>query len=155
MGMEINIQCASGDPCVPAEDELRHWARAALGQRRGEVTLRITDEEEMRALNRKWRNIDQPTNVLSFPLNDDPGPLGLLGDVVVCAPLVRREATEQDKPVQAHWAHIVVHGVLHLLGYDHIEDEQAAVMEAEETTQLSKLGFPDPYLTGNQPETVQ
>ena len=148
MGMEINIQCASEDPCVPTEDELRQWARSALGQRQGEVTIRVTDEEEMRALNDRWRNVNRPTNVLSFPLGDKSDGLpGLLGDVVVCAPVIRQEAAAQDKSARAHWAHIVIHGVLHLLGYDHIEAEQAAVMEAEERARLNSLGFPDPYST--------
>ena len=148
MGMEINIQCASEDPCVPTEDELRQWAHSALGQLQGEVTIRVTDEEEMRALNGRWRNVNRPTNVLSFPLGDKSDGLpGLLGDVVVCAPVIRREAAAQDKSARAHWAHIVIHGVLHLLGYDHIEAEQAAVMEAEERARLNSLGFPDPYST--------
>jgi probable rRNA maturation factor len=114
---------------------------AALGRRTGEVTLRIVGPAESRALNRRYRKKDKPTNVLSFPY-DDPG---LLGDIVICAAVVNREAREQGKRREAHWAHMVVHGVLHLLGFDHIRPADAKVMERRERAILARLSFPDPY----------
>ncbi len=112
----------------------------------GELTVRIVDGAEAAELNRRYRGRSGPTNVLSFPFDGMPGvDLPLLGDIVVCAPVVVREAREQGKPERAHWAHIVVHGVLHLLGYDHVEPEQARIMEGLEKQILGKLGIPDPY----------
>jgi probable rRNA maturation factor len=126
---------------VPTAGQLRRWAQAALGRRKGEITLRIVAPAESRALNRRYRKKDKPTNVLSFPY-DDPG---LLGDIVICAAVVNREAREQGKGRQAHWAHMVVHGVLHLLGFDHIRPGDAKVMERRERAILARLSFPDPY----------
>jgi len=126
---------------VPAPRQLRRWAQAALGRRRGELTLRIVGAGESRALNKRFRNKDKPTNVLSFPY-DDPG---VLGDVVICAAVVNREAREQGKSAAAHWAHMVVHGALHLLGFDHIRPGDAKVMEGRERAILARLSFPDPY----------
>jgi probable rRNA maturation factor len=126
---------------VPAAGQLRKWASAARGRARGEVTVRIVGPAESRALNRRYRKKDRPTNVLSFPY-DDPGELG---DVVICAAVVNREAREQGKRPAAHWAHMVVHGVLHLRGYDHIRPADAKVMEGRERAILARLSFPDPY----------
>jgi probable rRNA maturation factor len=126
---------------VPGPARLRRWARAALGGRGGELTVRIVGPAESRALNRRYRKKDKPTNVLSFP-SDAPG---VLGDVVICAAVVAREAREQGKPPAAHWAHMVVHGVLHLLGFDHIRAADAKVMEGRERAILARLSFPDPY----------
>ncbi len=111
-----------------------------------EVSLYIVDEAESQELNAQYRGKDKPTNVLSFPA-DIPEEVGvpLLGDLVVCAPVVEREAQEQGKTLEAHWAHMLVHGSLHLLGYDHIEDDEADVMEALETEIITGLGFPAPY----------
>ena len=108
--------------------------------------MRIVGPAESRALNRRFRKKDQPTNVLSFPY-DDPalGGKHVLGDVVICAAVVRREAREQGKRLAAHWAHMVVHGVLHLLGFDHMRPADARVMEVRERAILSRLSFPDPY----------
>ena len=128
---------------MPEENEILDWARSALNGKEGEVTIRITDEEEMRSLNFRWRNIDSPTNVLSFPLHDAGSPL--LGDIVICAPVLRREVARQRKSVNAHWAHMIIHGILHLMGYDHSEETDADFMEAKETAILQGLGFPDPY----------
>lgn len=148
MAADITVQFATTDHSVPAEKDILHWAGSALelDGGGGEVTIRITDEDEMQSLNNKWRNIDKPTNVLSFPLHDAGCPL--LGDIVVCAPVVKREAAQQAKPVNAHWAHMIIHGILHLMGYDHSEEKEAENMEAEETALMLELGFPDPYFPG-------
>ena len=148
MATDITVQFATADASVPAEKEILHWAGSALalGGSGGEVTIRITGEDEMQSLNNKWRNIDNPTNVLSFPLRQAGSPL--LGDVVVCAPVVRREAAQQAKALDAHWAHIIIHGILHLMGYDHTEEQEAEIMEAKETALMQELGFPDPYFPG-------
>ena len=126
---------------VPSSARLKAWARAAVATDLGELTLRIVGQRESRALNRKFRGKDRPTNVLSFPYEEP----GTLGDVVLCAPVVNREAKEQGKPVAAHWAHMVVHGVLHLRGFDHIRAGDAKVMESRERAILARLSFPDPY----------
>lgn len=111
-----------------------------------EVSLRFVDDETIRELNRDYRGKDKPTNVLSFPFEAPPGvPTTLLGDLVICAPVVAAEAAEQGKPLTAHWAHMVVHGVLHLLGYDHIDDADAEIMEGLEVEILAGLGVPNPY----------
>lgn len=145
---DIWVQFVTTEPSVPAEKDILHWAGSALalGGGGGEVTIRITDEDEMQSLNNKWRNIDNPTNVLSFPLHETGGPL--LGDIVVCAPVVRREAAQQAKSLDAHWAHMIIHGILHLMGYDHNEEKEAENMEAKETALMLELGFPDPYFPG-------
>lgn len=147
MGINITVQFISAEPAIPTENELLHWAGSVLGRSAaGEITIRITDEDESRALNSKWRNIDKPTNVLSFPLDDtgNSSP-GLIGDIVICAPVIRQEAVAQDKSLAAHWAHIIIHGILHLMGYDHVDEKDAEIMEAKETAILKDLGFPDPY----------
>jgi probable rRNA maturation factor len=120
---------------------LRVFAQAAL-ERPVQVTLRLVDEAEGRRLNRDFRGKDHPTNVLTF-VYDEADPLS--GDVVLCAPLVAAEARSQHKELEAHYAHLVVHGMLHLQGYDHESDAEASVMEARETEILGKLGYPDPY----------
>ena len=126
--------------------QLRRWAKAALGRRKGEITLRIVGPAESQALNRRYRKKDKPTNVLSFPYDDVLGRKGgMLGDIVICAAVVSREAREQGKAARAHWAHMVVHGVLHLLGMDHIRPKDAKVMEGRERAILARLSFPDPY----------
>jgi len=115
--------------------------------------VRIVDEPEMRELNARYRHKDYPTNVLSFPAELPPGvDVPLLGDIVICAPVVNREATEQHKAPRAHWAHMLVHGTLHLLGHDHERERDAAVMEALERRILAGLKFPDPYQEHEQAE---
>lgn len=149
MSLQIDIQRACSDPC-PDEDEIRHWTGAVMQQERpgrdSEICLRLVDEAEMASLNLAWRGKTGPTNVLSFPA-DLPSELNLplLGDIVICSPVVAREALAQGKPARAHWAHLLVHGSLHLLGYDHIDPEEARAMEALETRLLATLGFPCPY----------
>ena len=133
---------------VPSDAELRQWIEAALGERvdKAELVIRIVDEAESQTLNREYRGVDRPTNVLSFP-SELPTEVesDLLGDLVISAPVVQREANEQDKPLQAHWAHMVIHGVLHLIGFEHETDRQAHEMETLERSLLEGLGFPDPY----------
>jgi probable rRNA maturation factor len=151
----IDLQEASEHTNIPTLSQLSTWVDAALSfsiddkaehEQEFELTIRIVDEEESQALNSQYRGKDKPTNVLSFPF-EAPAEieLNLLGDLVICAPIVAQEASEQSKKEIAHWAHMVIHGTLHLQGYDHIEDEEAEEMEALEVKILSKLGYPDPY----------
>ena len=151
--MDIDIQVASGASDIPPMDVIRDWvdrAAAAAGRSGdGAVSVRIVDESEMQALNRDYRDQDKATNVLSFPAGSieglPPGEPGPLGDIVVCAGVVEREASEQGKPLADHWGHMVVHGTLHLLGYDHVSEPDAAVMEGLEREILDGLGIADPY----------
>ena len=134
---------------LPTEDQIVQWATAAVQPEGDEVemTVRIVDEAESHELNLTYRGKDRPTNVLSFPFEcPDEVELPLLGDLVICRQVVEREAVEQEKPLMAHWAHMVVHGSLHLLGYDHIEEDEAEEMESLETQIMQGLGFDDPYL---------
>ena len=134
---------------LPTEEQIVQWATAAVQPEGDEVemTVRIVDEAESHDLNLTYRGKDRPTNVLSFPFEcPDEVELPLLGDLVICRQVVEREAAEQEKPLMAHWAHMVVHGSLHLLGYDHIEDDEAEEMESLETQIMQGLGFDDPYL---------
>ncbi|MEC7377431.1 MAG: rRNA maturation RNase YbeY [Pseudomonadota bacterium] len=132
---------------VPREELVRDWAQLAWqGEDPSEVTIRIVGSEESQALNHQYRGKDYPTNVLSFPFEAPPGiTVPLAGDLVICAPVVESEAREQQKTLEAHWAHMVIHGMLHLQGYDHIEDEDAEVMEALEIRLLAQLGYGNPY----------
>ncbi|NMQ19643.1 rRNA maturation RNase YbeY [Candidatus Competibacter phosphatis] len=150
MTLELDLQIALDMPGLPAESEFRRWAEAALagaGYRRdAELTVRVVNEAESTALNETYRHKQGPTNVLSFPFEAPPGvESALLGDVVICAPVVLREAFNQEKPAEAHWAHLVAHGVLHLLGYDHQHESHAETMETLEIRILMGLGYPDPY----------
>ena len=134
---------------LPTEAQIVQWATAAVQPEGDEIemTVRIVDEAESHELNLTYRGKDRPTNVLSFPFEcPDEVELLLLGDLVICRQVVEREAAEQEKPLMAHWAHMVVHGSLHLLGYDHIEDNEAEEMESLETQIMQGLGFDDPYL---------
>ncbi|MEN8219793.1 MAG: rRNA maturation RNase YbeY [Pseudomonadota bacterium] len=149
MDTKVDVQYASNEPDLPDRDMLTAWVNAAL-QRAGsvrkevELTIRIVDDAEARQLNERWRQRPYPTNVLSFPFECPPGiDIPLLGDIIICAPLVAREAA--DKSLHAHWAHLVIHGTLHLLGYDHISDEQAQIMESLEISTLHDLAYSDPY----------
>jgi len=158
----IEVQVATTRKGVPHANTLRAWAEAALQLPRHRtpaphpqpsgLTLRIVGAAEGRRLNRDWRGKDKPTNVLSFPAGEPVAADGesvLLGDIVICAPVIRREAREQGKRPAAHWAHMVIHGVLHLAGYDHEKARDAVVMERVETWLLASLGFPDPYLASD------
>lgn len=145
--LDLQIETGAGE--VPSAADFEHWTLAAwLGDGSAELTLRLVDEAESGQLNATYRNRTGPTNVLSFPVDaaELPGlELPLLGDLVICAPVVAREAAEQGKTAAAHWAHMVVHGMLHLQGYDHQVAEQAEEMERLETDILRRLGYPDPY----------
>jgi probable rRNA maturation factor len=148
MALRIDIQVAVRVTGLPTQEQFRQWARRAWldAEARAEVVLRVASEAESRRLNDEFRGRDRPTNVLSFPYEPLPE-LGLhhVGDIVLCAPVVAREAAEQGKPEPAHWAHMVVHGMLHLQGYDHIEPADAVEMESLEAEILNELGFADPY----------
>ena len=146
----IDLQLATEHEHCPTLSQLSQWVDATLAATEAiptsELTIRIVEKEESRSLNHQYRGYDKPTNVLSFPFDAPPGiELNLLGDLVICAPIVEQEALEQNKNQIAHWAHLVIHGTLHLLGYDHIEDDEAEIMESLETAILNSLGYPDPY----------
>lgn len=164
MNLTATIENASEGEDVPDPSTMRRWLSAALTYQHHpveihdpnttdiEINLRIVDEAESQTLNARYRQRDTPTNVLAFPADlPDYIELPLLGDVVICAPVVRREAREQNKIPDAHWAHMVIHGTLHLLGYDHLEDEEANLMENIETEILKLLNYPPPYLVADIP----
>jgi probable rRNA maturation factor len=135
------VQYAVKTPHLPTRAQIRRWARAALEQD-ARITVRIVGSREGRALNRRFRGTDRPTNVLSFALGRAPR---LEGDIALCAPVIAREARTQRKSRAAHYAHLVVHGMLHLQGYDHAMERQARRMERRETRIVTRLGFPDPH----------
>lgn len=146
--LHIDLEDASGQTGNPGEAQFQHWVGAALKQRRehAELSIRIVDESESQTLNHQYRGKDKPTNVLSFPADLPPElELPLLGDLVICAAVVEREAQEQNKALEAHWAHMAIHGCLHLIGYDHIEDQEAEEMEALESQLITELGYSEPY----------
>ena len=139
--LKLAVQYASDITDVPTRPQFRRWVKAALMQP-AEIVLRLVNKAEGRELNKQFRGKDYATNVLTF-VYDDTQPL--TGDIVLCAPVVGAEAQQQNKDLLAHYAHLTVHGVLHLQGYDHTEDAEAAEMEQLETHILAKLGYPDPY----------
>ncbi|GGC57804.1 rRNA maturation RNase YbeY [Marinobacter halophilus] len=145
--LTIDFQRVFDGEGVPDESSFQTWAELAWqGEDPSEVTIRIVDTEESRELNHQYRGQDKPTNVLSFPFEAPAGiTMPLAGDLVICVPVVEQEAREQHKLPAAHWAHMVVHGMLHLQGYDHIEDDDAEVMEALEIRLLAQLGYINPY----------
>lgn len=147
MTVELQIQNACSVADLPADEVFERWVGAALQNLDNAIlTIRLVDAEESRELNSRFRNKDKPTNVLSFPAELPPEvDLPLLGDIVICAPLVMQEAEEQGKSAEAHWAHLSIHGVFHLLGYDHQDEDEAREMESLETQILDTLGFSDPY----------
>ena len=145
--LDLQLACLESSG-LPQPADFQRWLDAAIlpFQEEAEVTIRLVDEAESNELNLTYRGKDKPTNVLSFPFECPPGvELPLLGDLVICRQVVEREANEQGKPLMAHWAHMVVHGSLHLLGYDHIEDGEAEEMEALEVEFMAALGFENPY----------
>ena len=154
--VSVDVQNASAAVSVPEAPDIQAWVELAisqLSQAPGEVSVRIVDEEEGRQLNNTWRGKDVATNVLSFPAGNDADnglpadPPRSFGDIVICGPVVEREASEQGKATADHWAHMLVHGALHLLGYDHEIDNEALEMEALERQMLAARGVADPYAT--------
>jgi probable rRNA maturation factor len=150
----ILIQRAFRKVPTPPVAKLRRWAECALKDRMpaAEMTIRIVDTNEMTTLNNTYRQKNKPTNVLSFPFDaptDVAMDVPLIGDIVICSEVVEQEAHEQHKTAEAHWAHMVVHGTLHLLGFDHEQDADAVIMEGHEITILESLGFPNPYQLHN------
>lgn len=153
MQVEVEVQSATQSPNIPALDQFQHWVEEAL-KGKGEsfsLAIRLVDEPEMQKFNFQYREKDYATNILSF-LSDLPESLpeeirqSQLGDLLICAPVVNREAIEQGRQETDHWAHLTIHGVLHLLGYDHEQAEEARVMESLEIETLARLGISDPYL---------
>ncbi|MEZ9630985.1 rRNA maturation RNase YbeY [Vibrio breoganii] len=154
MAIYLDLQLAvKNDSQLPSEQDFQSWLDYTLTQFQpdSELTIRIVDSEESHQLNHDYRGKNKPTNVLSFPFEAPPGvEINLLGDLVICKQVVEDEAAAQQKTLTAHWAHMVVHGSLHLLGYDHIQDEEAEEMESLETEIMQGLGFDDPYLAEKQ-----
>lgn len=153
MQAELEVQRATTLVSVPEDDQFQLWADTVLVGKPNQFTLsiRIVDEDEAQRFNREYRNKDYATNVLSFPVELPEGlPAEIrqsqMGDLLICAPVVAREASEQHRPETDHWAHLTIHGVLHLLGYDHEQADEAGIMESLETEILAGLGIPDPYL---------
>ncbi|HTJ95904.1 MAG TPA: rRNA maturation RNase YbeY [Rhodocyclaceae bacterium] len=141
--LSLSVQYACKDAALPSRPQVRRWVKKALEGSSAEVTVRFVDAEEGQALNKDYRQRDYATNVLSFPYLPLPD---MAGDLVLCLPVVLSEAKDQKKPTEAHFAHLIVHGMLHLQGYDHETSEQdAEVMEAREREILAALGYPDPY----------
>jgi len=137
----MDIQNVSSLAGIPSDPLFRKWARKAL-RVNAEITLRIVDEDEGRALNKEYRGKDYATNVLTFPLLEEPF---VMADILICAPVVAKEAKEQGKTLEAHFAHLMVHGVLHAHGYDHEVPAQAELMESVEIQTLTNLGYANPY----------
>ncbi len=147
--LDLSVQYVCNKEGLPSRADLRLWLRAAEPGA-AKITIRFVDEEEGRSLNRDYRGKDYATNVLTFAYDEGedmplPEGLPLMGDLVMCAPVVAREAAEQGKPLAAHYAHLTIHGMLHLQGYDHEEDAEAEEMEALESSFMAALGFDDPY----------
>jgi probable rRNA maturation factor len=155
MNVIVDVQNAVESGDVPSEDDIQGWIESVLLTEHvdsAEMTVRVVSEEEISELNQQYRQKPGSTNVLSFPGDRDlPLEVPLLGDLVVCADVVEKEAKHQHKPLKAHWAHMIVHGTLHLLGYDHIKDDQATIMEQKEISILQGLGFSNPYEVATKP----
>lgn len=154
--IDLDLQLAYEGQDIPTQAQFQLWVETTLStfKEQAELSIRIVDNEESQALNHEYRGKDKPTNVLSFPFEIpselahlDADEIGyLIGDLIICAPVVELEAQQQNKQLMHHWAHMVVHGCLHLLGYDHINDDEAEIMENLERDILSKLEISDPYL---------
>ncbi|MBU0455569.1 MAG: rRNA maturation RNase YbeY [Pseudomonadota bacterium] len=148
MSIQVNIQNVT-KAHVPSHEELEQWAALVFSARRkkGAIGVRIVGEKEIQSLNHQFRKVDNPTNILSFPYEDvvDEENVPILGDLAVCASVVKKEAIAQKKELIAHWAHLIIHGCLHLQGYTHNDEENAKRMETKEIQLLKKLGFKNPY----------
>lgn len=146
---QISIQIACQSKDHPTRTQIRQWAKQTLDIQKmsdKQLTIRLVNKTESQQLNSTYRHKDKPTNVLSFPMDAPPGvQIPILGDIILCGDVINNEAMTQGKSFEAHWAHMVVHGILHLLGYDHIDDTEAEIMERQEIAILHKLGFADPY----------
>jgi probable rRNA maturation factor len=161
MKVIIELMNASSESMLPSTQDFQHWSEITLlalaeksneaAQEKAELCIRLVDEQESASLNENFRQKKGPTNILSFPYTEVEGVTGvdtdvnLLGDLAICVPLVKKEATEQNKAIDAHWAHLTVHGVLHLHGFDHEEDKAANKMESMEISILNTLGYENPY----------
>lgn len=146
----LDLQFACEKDGLPSEQDFKNWSKIALPNtdEEYEITIRLVDETESQALNHQYRGKNKPTNVLSFPFEAPEGvQLPLLGDLVICRQIVEQEALAQNKTIIQHWAHMCIHGILHLRGYDHINEEDAEEMEGIEIALLSQLSIPNPYLT--------
>ena len=144
----IDIEYATQLTDYPKAASIKKWIKATLKGRNNDciIALKVIDEEEMKMLNHTYRHKEGTTNILSFPCQlPSEVRANILGDIAICAPVVKKEALEQNKTLTAHWAHLVIHGTLHLLGYDHEQENEAVTMEKIETIILHNLGFPDPY----------
>jgi probable rRNA maturation factor len=149
MNIKVNLQIASKTKSIPTIEQFQKWADLILInhiQGDQELTIRIVDERESALLNEKYRNKSGPTNILSFPADIDPEfNYPLLGDLVICSPIIEKQANQNNKELLAHWAHMITHGILHLLGHNHLTNKEAIIMEELETNILMKFGFPPPY----------
>lgn len=159
MTVTVDIQLALNKDStikLPEKDQIQYWATMAVNaahqsdKEESQITVRIVEEAEISQLNASYRHKEGPTNVLSFPFKAPPGiPIeesaGSLGDLVICASIVEKEAVQQNKEIMQHWAHMIVHGTLHLLGYDHQTEQEAEDMEGLESTVLARMDYPDPY----------
>lgn len=149
MNAQLDIQCEVQLSSLPTQQQLALWINTVTMDIAGstEISILITDETNSQQLNQQYRKIDKPTNVLSFPQEEPPFNTlpSLLGDLVFCAPIIAREANEQHKTTEAHWAHLCIHGTLHLLGYDHINDNDALIMQKIEIAKMQQLGYLNPY----------
>ena len=148
MSINIEIQRVCSLKSIPSDEKFQLWSEAVLKEMitATELNIRIVEEHEIAELNKRYRGKNKSTNVLSFPFDAvTPDPMPILGDLVICAPLVAREAQEQSKEIESHWAHLVVHGILHLLGYDHETEDDANIMETLESEILTKMNYPAPY----------
>ena len=145
--IKVEVQFAASADDIPSEETFQRWVSQIEVDGEQQVAMRIVDEAEMTQLNEQYRNKSGPTNVLSFPAElpdgvDEP----FLGDIIICAPVVAKEAAEQEKSLDSHWAHMTVHGILHLQGYDHIDEVDAEQMESLEIKIMHQLGFANPYV---------
>lgn len=146
--VSVEVQYAANDMNAPGEENFQQWSAIipVKNNDQQEASIRIVEEDEIAELNMRFRKKVGSTNVLAFPAEYPPGvELNFIGDIVICAPVVIKQAQEQGKSVESHWAHMMLHGILHLQGYDHIEAQDAEIMEALEVQFMTKLGYPNPY----------